>query len=57
MPLPMVALPCGSRSTSSTRLGVLREGSGQVDRGGGLADSAFLVGDSDDAGHAARCLE
>ncbi len=37
-------------------LGRLRERGGQVDRGGGLADSAFLVGDSDDASHAADCL-
>src|SRR5690606_26341068 len=32
-------------------LGRGRQRRGQVDRGGGLADPAFLVGDSDDAGH------
>ena len=37
-------------------LGRARERGRQVDRGGGLADPAFLVGDGDDAGHAARPL-
>ena len=31
-------------------LGRVRQRGGQVDRGGGLADPAFLVGNSDDAG-------
>src|SRR6185312_2406556 len=32
-----------------------RERGGQIDRGGGLTDAAFLVGDRDDALHAPEC--
>ena len=49
MPLPMVALPCGSRSTSSTRC-LCVWASRKVDGGGGLADAALLVGDAEHAG-------
>ena len=53
-PLPMVALPCGSRSTSSTRRSMRREAGGQVDAGGGLADAALLVRDREHARHLQR---
>ena len=51
MPLPMVALPCGSMSTSSTRAARRRQRRGKVDGGRGLADPALLIGDCDDPLH------
>ena len=57
MPEPIVALPCGSRSMTSTRWPSLRQPGGEVDGGGGLADPAFLVGDAEDARHACILAE
>ena len=51
MPLPIVALPCGSRSTSSTRRLRRAQARGEIDAGRGLAHAAFLVGDREYAGH------
>ena len=50
-PTPLVRLPCGSTSTSRTRL--LREGERcrEVDGGGGFTDAALLIGDREDAPH------
>ena len=48
----MVALPCGSRSTSSTRLPACARPAARFTRGRGLADAALLVGDREDARHA-----
>ena len=48
MPRPVDALPCGSRSISSTREPGRGQRGADIDRGRGLADPAFLVGDRDD---------
>ena len=44
MPTPVVALPCGSRSTIRTRALVGQAGA-EVHRRGRLADAALLVGE------------
>ena len=51
MPAPVVALPCGSRSTSSTRRFIAARLAARLTVGRRLADAALLVGDGDDAGH------
>ena len=50
MPSAVEALPCGSRSMTSTLQPGLGQGRGEVDRGGRLADAALLVGDRHDPG-------
>ena len=49
-PTPLVALPCGSQSTSRT-LRPQGEGGGEIDGRGGLADAALLIGDGDNLSH------
>ena len=49
-PSAVEALPCGSRSMTRTRWPSWARRRGDVDRGGGLADAALLVGDDDHAG-------
>ena len=51
-PRPTVRLACGSMSTHRT-VALLRQRPAEVDRGGRLADAAFLVRDRDDACHRA----
>ena len=53
-PSAVEALPCGSRSTTSTLQPVQRQRGGQVDRGRRLADAALLVRDGDDPGPGGR---
>ena len=45
MPRPVEALPCGSRSTTSTRSPTDGQRRAEIDCRGGLADAALLVGD------------
>ena len=47
MPSPVEALPCGSRSISSTLQPGRGQRGGEVDRGGRLAHPAFLIRDRD----------
>ena len=54
MPSPVEALPCGSRSTISTRSPIGGERGAEIDRRGGLADPALLVGERQDAWVAGR---
>ena len=49
-----MALPCGSRSTTSDAEVLLRERRAEVHRGRGLPDPALLVGDRDHRGHHER---
>ena len=51
---PVVALHCGSRSTSSVRPPDLRQGRRQVDGRGRLADAALLIRHAQDPSHALR---
>ena len=50
MPSPVEAFPCGIEVDHQHALPDRGQRGGEVDRGGGLADAALLVGDRDDAG-------